>query len=130
MLDLIPLANEADIGVHPLVATSEQTRFSLPNKLFEYLMAGLAVCVSDLPEMAEIVRRYRVGGLISTTTPGGIAAAVNAIDISALPEIKSRALTAARDLCWDKEKAVLLDAVAATANRSAAAPSHDLEHPL
>jgi glycosyltransferase involved in cell wall biosynthesis len=131
MLDLVPLANESDIGIHPLLATSDQTRFSLPNKLFEYLMAGLAVCVSDLPEMASIVRRYGVGVLLSSTTPDAIAAAVNGIDLSVLPELKARALAAARELCWEKEKRVLVEAVAGVADGPPPdRPSHDLEHPL
>jgi glycosyltransferase involved in cell wall biosynthesis len=115
MLDLVPLANEADIGVHPLLLTSEQTRFSMPNKLFEYLMAGLAVCVSDAPEMASIVRRYGVGVIVASTTPQGIAEALNGIELAALPQFNSRALAAARELCWENEQSVLLDAVAAMA---------------
>jgi glycosyltransferase involved in cell wall biosynthesis len=87
----------------------------MPNKLFEYLMAGLAVCVSDAPEMASIVRRYGVGVIVASTTPQGIAEALNGIELAALPEFKSRALAAARELCWENEQSVLLDAVAAMA---------------
>lgn len=53
---IIPSANQADVGYFVRLDTSTQRRFALPNKLFEYVMAGLALAVSDMPEVARLVR--------------------------------------------------------------------------
>jgi glycogen(starch) synthase len=58
---VVESAARSDIGVFtPPLATS-QVRYMLPNKLFEYLMAGLMVVFSDAEDVAEIVRRHGCG---------------------------------------------------------------------
>jgi glycosyltransferase involved in cell wall biosynthesis len=42
---IIPEANRSDIGYFVHKDISPQKRFALPNKFFEYIMAGLALCV-------------------------------------------------------------------------------------
>ena len=41
--------------------TVDNFRFSLPNKLFDYLHAGLPVVCSDLPVAGRFVREHAVG---------------------------------------------------------------------
>ncbi len=53
----------ADLGVTLLQDTCLNHRFALPNKLFEYLMAGLPVIASDLPEIRRVVAPHDVGVL-------------------------------------------------------------------
>jgi glycosyltransferase involved in cell wall biosynthesis len=59
--DLLPLTADADIGVTLLEDTCLNHRFALPNKLFEYLMAGVPVLSSDLPEIRRVVNGHGVG---------------------------------------------------------------------
>ncbi len=59
----------ADIGVTLLEDTCLNHRYALPNKLFEYLMAGLPVLASDLPEMGRIVEEYEVGRVVYPKDP-------------------------------------------------------------
>ncbi|MFZ2099261.1 MAG: glycosyltransferase [Oricola sp.] len=106
--DLVCSATSFDIGLFVMPAGSVQNRFVLPNKLFEYIMAGLCVCVSDLPEMEPIVTGYGVGRLVEQSTPEFIAAAVNGLDRQTVESCKSRSLIAARTLNWDAEKQKLL----------------------
>jgi glycogen synthase len=101
---LISDASEADIGIHLLPPFGPQNRFSLPNKLFEFLMAGLAVVVSDLPEMRRIVEAYDVGIVIADATAQGVASQINALDSDAVNAYKQAALATANKLCWDNEK--------------------------
>lgn len=110
---LVEAANEADIGIHPLEPVNRNNRLALPNKIFEYLMAGLAVCVSDLPELAAVVRRHDCGRLIGTVTPEAIADAVNGFSPSGIAGAKRNALAAARELCWEREREILIRAYAA-----------------
>ncbi|MGH2501708.1 MAG: glycosyltransferase family 4 protein, partial [Ktedonobacterales bacterium] len=60
--DLLQWTASADLG---LIAYrpgySLNVRYCLPNKLFEYLMAGVPVACTKLDAVAEILRRYDVG---------------------------------------------------------------------
>lgn len=112
MKQLVAAARGADVGIHPLLDLSSQTRFSLPNKIFEYVMAGLAVVVSDLPELARLVRHYDLGITMAQVDPSAIAASVNGLDVVAIERFRANARRAAADLCWERERSIFLAAVA------------------
>lgn len=62
--DLLPVTASADVGLTLLEDTCLNHRFALPNKLFEYLMAGLPVLASDLPEIRGVVMGFEVGTVV------------------------------------------------------------------
>jgi glycogen synthase len=72
---VVPYVAEADVGVNPLARYPGGDR-ALPNKLFEYLHAGLPMVVSDSPAMAEIVRRHGLGEVAAVDDPRAWAAAI------------------------------------------------------
>lgn len=109
--ELVGLAAQADVGIHPLIPYNKQTLYSLPNKLFEYVMAGLAVCVTDTPGMAPTVREHDVGVLLPSVEPAAIAETVAALDRRSVDQWKRNSLAAARTLCWENEQRKLVDAV-------------------
>lgn len=106
--ELVAAAASHDLGLFVLPAHSRQNEFVLPNKLFEYTMAGLAVCVSDVPEMAAVVGQYGHGTLVRAFEPNAIAAAINSLGRCKIDKLKAKAVAAARELCWDLEKQKLL----------------------
>ncbi|HMB93414.1 MAG TPA: glycosyltransferase family 4 protein [Rhodothermales bacterium] len=65
--DLLPVTASADVGITLLEDTCLNHRFALPNKLFEYLMAGLPVLASDLPEIRKVVKGFDVGAVVNPT---------------------------------------------------------------
>jgi glycosyltransferase involved in cell wall biosynthesis len=103
MTQLVREAAAFDVGLFALPGHSNHNRYALPNKFFEYTMAGLALCVSDLPEMAALVSRNRLGVLMADTDPASIAAAVNSLTREKIDAFKSNALSTARLLCWERE---------------------------
>ena len=107
--EMIERANaDADIGFFVQPDLSPQKRFTLPNKFFEYVTAGLALCVSDLPEMARLMKQHDLGVLVPETTPDGIAAALNSLDPETVDRFKRNSLAAARVLDWDREREIML----------------------
>ncbi|QJD76683.1 glycosyltransferase [Pyruvatibacter mobilis] len=107
---IVPKANEADIGFYSYEAYSPQIRFSLPNKFFEYIMAGLAICVSDLPEVARLAHYYGLGKLIPDHSPEAIAKAINSFSKDDIERHKKAAVAAALELNWQIESKRLMAA--------------------
>jgi glycosyltransferase involved in cell wall biosynthesis len=60
---LLDYTASATVGVTLLEDTCLNHRLALPNKLFEYLMAGIPVLASDLPELNKVVSQFDVGRL-------------------------------------------------------------------
>jgi len=106
---IVPEANRADIGYFVHKDYSPQKRFVLPNKFFEYIMAGLAICVSDLPEMARIVKSHKLGVLVPEYTEKAIADAINSLDPESINRYKQAAIHSAELLNWDYEKSRMLE---------------------
>lgn len=71
--ELPSLLRRHDVGIVFDRPVTRNAELSLPNKLFEYLMAGLAVVVPRLDGMAPLVERERVG---LAYEPGGLGAAL------------------------------------------------------
>jgi len=66
----------ADAGLILFQNTCLNHYYSLPNKLYEYMMAGIAVIASDLPEMGRVIGETGCGILIDEPVPEKIAAAI------------------------------------------------------
>jgi glycosyltransferase involved in cell wall biosynthesis len=110
---VVPMANAADVGVFAPPLDMAQTRHALPNKLFEYVAAGLALCVTEAPEMAALVDRYRLGVVSQGSDAAAIAAALGRLDAAAIDAAKRRAVAVAADFSWQIERARLLSLVEA-----------------
>lgn len=79
MVMLITESTFADVGIMPYKPTCLNNYYSLPNKLFEYMMAGLAVVASDLPEIRCLNEEVGFGLLFDPVSPESIAGAVNGL---------------------------------------------------
>lgn len=98
----------ADIGMAIDTDISANLRFSLPNKIFEYIKAGTPMVVSNLVERARIVRQYDVGVVTEAITPESIAQAVKQLaDSSRLTKCRENCKIAAQELTWENEEKVL-----------------------
>ncbi len=122
MTELVAQAASFDIGLFALPSHSRHNQLALPNKIFEYTMAGLALCVSDLPEIARLVREHDVGLLISGSSPQAIAASVNRFTRQSIDQYKQKALAAARVLNWSRESAKLIESCRSIVDRAPGTP--------
>lgn len=67
---------DAMIGVTLLEADCLNHQYALPNKLFDYIHAGIPVLASDLPEIGALVNSNEIG---KTVTPGDVSATSQAL---------------------------------------------------
>ena len=54
----------ADLGLCLIKGTGKSFYYSMPNKMFEYMMAGLPVLASDFPEMRSVVQASGAGQVV------------------------------------------------------------------
>ena len=110
--ELLDWTASADIGLN--VASPDYSlnvRYFLPNKLFEYLMAGVPVLTSPLEAMVDVVKTYDVGQVLSSLDPADISEAMNRMlsDPVGLAQQRSNALEAARnEFYWEKESVKII----------------------
>lgn len=126
--ELLAWTASADVGLIVFDgAYSLSIKYCLPNKLFEYLMAGLPILAAPLPAVAEIVTTYDVGAITPSIAPEVVARSLSALlaDDAARARMRQNGLAAARqELRWEIEQQRLLDVYAQTigAPAPAAAP--------
>ena len=91
--------------------TNLNYRFSLPNKLFDFIQAGIPVVASHLPEIEKIIRRYDIGLFIEDHEPSTIAATIREalLDEARRGQWQRNLALAAQDLCWENEEKKLLE---------------------
>jgi glycosyltransferase involved in cell wall biosynthesis len=107
--DLLAHTAEADVGVTLLQDTCLNHRLALPNKLFEYIAAGVPVVAAALPETRRLVETYGVGWCAPPADPVAVAQALKAaLDGRSDPGLRKRLARAAEELCWEREQLRLL----------------------
>lgn len=99
MVDLVPALGGFSVGVVPILPVGKSYELCSPNKLFEYMCAGLAVVCSDLPVMREVVDTAASGLLVP---PGDVDAMARVLsrladDRPLLLRLRRNALQAARE---------------------------------
>jgi glycosyltransferase involved in cell wall biosynthesis len=101
---------EADVGVTLLQDTCENHRLALPNKLFEYIAAGIPVIASALPETRRLVESYAIGWCVPPADSFALAKALRTA-LRAREDVGSRKRMeqAQRELCWSREHKRLLE---------------------
>jgi glycosyltransferase involved in cell wall biosynthesis len=111
MRELVRLANDYDVGLYLLSPSNVNRRYALPNKFFEFIQARLALAIGPSPEMARLVRHYGCGIIADDFTPESLARALNALDRSALAQLKRASDVAAKELCAEENEPLTLSAV-------------------
>ena len=111
--EVVAVTAAADVGIVLNQNVGLNNYLSLPNKLFEYVAAGLPVVASDSPDMAALVRRYEVGELCDPEDPAGVARAITAVldDPERHERLRANARRAAPELTWERESGVFLAAI-------------------
>jgi glycogen synthase len=104
-------AAQADIGVTPYLPTCLNNELALPNKVFQYMMAGLALASSDIVEVRRLTKRLDNGGLFDPQDVASIASALNGLvsDMERLTDSRRRSYQAAQEeFNWEHERVAFL----------------------
>lgn len=116
----------ADVGVIPYQPVGLNNYYTTPNKLFEYIAAGLPIAASAVPELERFLGNHGVGLTFDPYDPRAIASTINRMlsDAELLAQMRASAKDAATVLNWEHEQTKLvrlyqeLSAVAVPARRA------------
>jgi glycosyltransferase involved in cell wall biosynthesis len=76
---LVAAASEADVGIIPYVPHILNDRFACPNKLSQYLHAGVMVLANDLPYVRSVIEEAEAGIIYSSRDLSSLREAVQRI---------------------------------------------------
>lgn len=108
MHDILAQASLADVGILIYEAYCLNNYLASPNKLFEYIGAGLAIFCNKLPFLQKIVDTYSVGSYVDLITPESLAKGISGFTTLNVQAYKDAAVAASNVLTWENEERKLL----------------------
>lgn len=106
--EFMKIVCSADYGIHIMENTCLNHDYALPNKLFEYIMAGLPVIVSNLTEMKRVVELHKIGVVLNENSPNGLLDALeNKLPNVNYSELYANLNRAAKQYNWENQEIVL-----------------------
>ena len=106
---VLDYTSSADIGIHLIQNTCLNHYYCMPNKFFEYTMAGLPIIISNMKEMADAVNKYKFGVAIQDYSPDSINAAVDELILRGINTMSDAAYLFASSNAWEQQEAVMLE---------------------
>ena len=107
----IPLyTGSADVGVNSVEPTCLSYKYSLPNKLFEYIQSEIPVLTNPLPDCAALVNEFQVGRVIPSWDVNSINVVIDDMLKADLSVYQDSLRAAKKILNWEVEEQVLLSA--------------------
>jgi glycosyltransferase involved in cell wall biosynthesis len=108
--EVVASAAGAVVGVIPYEPIGLNNTYTTPNKLFDYMAAGLPVAASRLPELTRFVERGEMGLTFPPGDAVALATALNEIlaDPARYRRMRERSQEAGRRYTWEKESPKLL----------------------
>jgi glycosyltransferase involved in cell wall biosynthesis len=119
LLDAVPVTgllsytSSADVGLCLIENLGASYYYSLPNKLFEYVSAGVPVVASNFPEIASFVESNRVGLVVEPDKEDEVVRAIERLLTNAEEHegIVKNCLEAANRYTWENESLKLVRAI-------------------
>ncbi|SDW88258.1 Glycosyltransferase involved in cell wall bisynthesis [Marininema mesophilum] len=106
--EMLELIAHAHVGVALQPSQCINHRLATPNKIFEYIQAGLPVVASDQPGNSIVIGTYKAGLLVDPLDVQGISRAIEEIVTNPLPYFIGT-LRARKEMTWEKERNQLIE---------------------
>jgi glycosyltransferase involved in cell wall biosynthesis len=109
--DIISKATDSHLGIVLTQPININFKYTVSNKIFEYMQAGLPVLMSDIPEHRYLNEKFNFGVIVEDFSPQNIAASINELHTNPTKYnlLRNNAIKAADVMCWERESLKLLD---------------------
>ena len=105
--EVVDLIHNYDVGVFLLPPVNFNYKNTLPNKIFDFVQARLAIAVGPTPEMAGLVNQFDLGIVAPEFTAKGFAAALSQLTQQKIDYFKGKSNSAAKELSAESNKVLL-----------------------
>jgi len=106
--ELIRYTKAADIGLCLLEQRGISYYYSLPNRVFDYIQAGIPILATNFPEISNIVKTYSTGVLIDHYEPAYLAEVITKMLETGKEAYQGNLSEVCKELCWENEQEKLL----------------------
>lgn len=96
--EVVKTINRYDMGIFLLPPINFNYENTLPNKLFDFIQARLAIAIGPTPEMAEIVNHYNIGVVSDDFTAETLGRKIQSLKKEDILTFKQNSGAAAKDL--------------------------------
>ena len=107
--EIMRYTTSADFGVNSMQNVSLNYYYALPNKLFEYIQAGIPIVTNNLFECRKIVEDEGCGVVIEEFTKEGILDAFDRIEGMSRDEIIQHMIPLREKYNWENEEKKLVE---------------------
>lgn len=103
--NLLEYTAAANAGIIPYQATCLNNYYCTPNKLFEFIAAGLPILASDLPEIRNIVQGQQIGLVGDMSTAQSLANMIDSFfsNEHIIETWQKNILLTRTHICWEEE---------------------------
>lgn len=109
--ELLRYTSAADVGIIPYQAICLNNYYCTPNKMFEFIAAGIPILGSDLPEIRKLVEGQQIGLVGDMQTPESIASLIDRVfrNGNLISNFKAKLLDVRQRVCWETEEKKLVE---------------------
>lgn len=119
--DVVRIGRDHDVGLIPYPLSNKQFLVATPNKLMDYLGAGLAIATVDAPGITRVVDMGRCGVTFGDSDPQGMFDALEGFvsDPEAVSAAKRESGRLGAEFVWENQWRKVADAIDAALGDSA-----------
>lgn len=112
--DLLAYCASADVGVIPYQAVDLNNYYTSPNKLFDFIQAGLPIVASDLPYLRKVIVSDGLGVVAKLDSPQAYALAINGLltDPAQAAKVRENLRRVSPQYTWSAQGKKLVEAYA------------------
>jgi glycosyltransferase involved in cell wall biosynthesis len=99
--ELLHYTGGAEVGIIPYQSIDLNSRYCTPNKLFDFIVAGLPILANDLPELRKFVHETGFGQVHPLNGPAETARGIEVMFASDLDVYRQRLAARRHEFVWD-----------------------------
>ncbi|MBO6523477.1 MAG: glycosyltransferase [Balneolaceae bacterium] len=98
MQEIVSFLKRYDVGIYILEPNSFNNKYALPNKIFEFIQARLAVAIGPSPEMKKLVVKNEIGIVAEDFSPEALAERIRKLDAENINRYKKNSDVTAKKI--------------------------------